>query len=303
MRYLSPEFLDHYERLVADLKRPALCVIEHTGFAGLIPINQRHGLETWCCAHNLEALDMAVDGQGPIANWRSLGNDLAAELHSLEQCSQRLFISKVEAGLIGGLGLTSEYYPYRPVGEIRSRLNDIRRARHANAPEPGLFVMIGSSVHGSTGASLHWLVEQFQKYGLPAGARVVVAGNGTERLLPFDHGVSGLELRGWLAQDDLDTLLTRAQGALVPQCLGFGALTRLSEFACAGIPAVVSRHAAYAVDIPPGVVMVAEIWEEWRAAVELASQQPLIIEQAEYEAWERRQQSPWPRLLTAAGVA
>jgi hypothetical protein len=156
--------------------------------------------------------------------------------------------------------------------------------------------MLGSAGHVTTGASMRWLIEQIRQNGLPPGTRVVVAGTGTERLLPAGQTVTGLQLRGWVAQDELDQLLTRAQAALIPQQLGFGALTRLSEFACAGIPAIVSRSATYAIDLPPGVVSVADRWPAWRAALDEVRRLPQQSG-AEYETWERHQPCPWPILF------
>ena len=63
--------------------------------------------------------------------------------------------------------------------------------------------------------------------GLPAGVRVVAVGGDTDKLLPSGTSVRGLELRGWLEQVELDALLARAAAAVIPQRLGFGALTRL----------------------------------------------------------------------------
>jgi hypothetical protein len=131
--YLPATFLEGYAALLASLELPAVCVIEHSGFAGVMPINARYGLATWICAQNLEALETAFEDQAARGDWQRLASDLAHELRVLEQCSERLFISKVETGFVGGLGLVSHYYPYRPVGEIRARLLSIRQTRAATA--------------------------------------------------------------------------------------------------------------------------------------------------------------------------
>ena len=78
----------------------------------------------------------------------------------------------------------------------------------------------------------------------------------------------------------------------MPQRVGFGALTRLSELSCAGIPCIVSRHPTYAVDLPPGVEVVTDEWDTWYQAMErLVKDDRRVI--TGYRIWEGAQ----PRVL------
>ncbi len=294
--YLTPGYLAYYEELISDA-HPAVCVLENTRFGEVVEINQRHTVPTVCCTQNLEAFDTAAGRAAEGWGRYSQAADFATELDLLARCAERLFISRVETGLVGGLGLSAHYYPYLPVGEIAARLWALRRQRAEQPPEAGLFLMVGSAGHGSTLAGFQWFIQQAQAHGLPAGVRVVVAGNHTEKLLPAGVSVAGLELRGWLPQPELDDLLARASAMLIPQQTGFGALTRLPELACAGVPAIVSQHPLYALDPPPGLVPVRDEWPAWMQALEAMRAAPPACPQEAYAAWQDRQPRPLANVL------
>lgn len=287
--YSFPDLLAYYEEVVRDIAKPAVCIIDHPGFADLVSINLRHGIPTISCTQNLEAFDTSVLYHRRKWGMHAKVIDFANEFGVFAQCAERLFISKVEAGLISGLGLPSYYYPYLPVGVIRERLKRIRQERSKGHIEPSLFLMLGTAGHDTTRESFAWFIQNAQAYGLPSGVKVVVGGLQTDELLPPGSSVPGLELKGWLEQDDLDQLLVRAKAVLAPQRFGFGALTRLPELSCAGIPFVVSRHATYAVDSPPGVEIVDDFWDEWYARMEQVARSKSYLPEGDYYAWEEGQ--------------
>ena len=220
--------------------------------------------------------------------------DFANEFDVLTRCAERLFISHVEAGLIGGLGLSAQYYPYLPVGRIRRRLDRIRGCRAPS--ERGLFLLLGSTAHHTTREGFLWFVKQAQAHGLPEGARVVVVGLQTDTLLPAETDIPGVVFRGWVEQTELDQLMTEARAVLMPQRIGFGALTRLPELSCAGIPSIVSRHPTRSLDLPPGINVVDDDWETWYAAIAHDIESPRKVSAAEYKRWEHAQ----PRTLRRA---
>jgi hypothetical protein len=293
--YLNASYLAYYEEVIAT-EKPALCVLENTRFGEVVAINQRHRLPTVGCPQNLEAFDTAGEAAKGWGRY-SQAADFATELSLLAACRALLFISRVETGLVGGLGLDAHYYPYLPVGEVYARQVALRRRRAAQPQEPGLFLMMGSAGHGSTRAAMQWFCRHAQAQGLPSGVRVVVAGNHTQELLPPGVSVAGLELRGWMPQPELDDLLGRAWAVLVPQRSGFGALTRLPEYACAGVPAIVSHHPLYALDPPPGLLPVADEWPAWTAAMQSVVSAPPASTEEAYTAWQARQPRPLERLL------
>ena len=150
--------------------------------------------------------------------------------------------------------------------------------------------MLGSAVHHTTGASMRWLLEQFRRQGIPKGLRVVVVGRGTEDLLSSRAVPPQIYLRGCVEQEELERLLLQAEMVLAPQDRGFGALTKLSELSCAGIPVLTSEHALHALDPPPGVYAMDGRCESWIDAMQdLRGFAPATID--EYEAWHAAQDS------------
>ncbi|MFC2029458.1 hypothetical protein ACFLWA_01875 [Chloroflexota bacterium] len=294
-RFLPPGFMQHYLSVVDSLSSRSLCLVDDARFAEVIAVNRRRGIRTIACVQNLQSLDLArVDPQKP-STLVSTSIDFAHEMEVLARCSERLFISKVETGLLGGLGVRSHYYPYRPVGQVRSRLEFIRQGRCELPAQRGMFLMLGSAAHRTTNESFRWFVSKALVHGLPDGVRVVIGGSKTETLLPGGATAPGIELKGWLEQDELDRLLVETTAVLCPQRTGFGALTRLSELACAGVPVLASRHASFAIDPTPGLHVVDDSWEAWFRNLELLAKCGDNPSSAEYLAWEQRQ----PRALQA----
>jgi glycosyltransferase involved in cell wall biosynthesis len=298
--FSSRGFTRYYDHLVRDIDEPAVCVIEHVGFGHLVAKNARRGIPTISCIANIESFD----GAAPVGSKKRqiylASVNFADEFRVLAQCDHRLFISKVETALIGGLGLPSHYYPYIPVAAIQESAWRIRQARAQGDRTPGLFLMLGTAGHRTTRDSLSWFVESARASGLPQGTRVVVGGARTDELLPAGVSVPGVELRGWIEQEELDRLLTEVQAVLLPQRSGFGALTRLPELACAGVPAIVSRHPVYALDPPPGLHIVDDTWDSWCRAMEVVSQGETFVSEKQYRDWEEQQASTLPMVVEEA---
>jgi hypothetical protein len=292
--FSAPEFMAYYQQVIEDIPKPAVCITQHTGFSELICLNSKYDIPTISCVDNLESFDLGtLENRYPrsMLGRRSMLArmvDFANEFQVLAQCGERLFISKVEAGMIGGLGLSAQHYPYIPVSLIRQRLRYIRQRRTKARVERGLFLLLGSAEHCTTRESFLWFVQQAKTHGLPSGVRVVVAGSKTDTLLPPGVKVPGLELRGWLQQDQLDQLMISTQAVLLPQLVGFGALTRFSELSCAGIPCIVSRHPTCAVDLPPGFEVVTDEWASWYQAMERLLKSDRCTSRG-YSSWERTQ--------------
>ncbi len=297
-RHYDHRLLRCYQDVVRQVPKPALCIVEHSTFADLMRINVQHRLPTVGCFHNVEALDRKGWGlglRGKLAAYAA-AVDFLHELEVLTQCTERLFISKIEVGLISGLGLPARYYPYLPVGAIRQRLLRIRQERTNTRRVPGLFLLLGNATHSTTKESFAWFIANAKSNPLPRGIRVLVVGKETDKLLPPGTVVRGLELKGWVEQEELDRLLVCAQAVLAPQRLGFGALTRVPETVCAGIPVLLSRRAAYATDVPPGTWVIDDDWSAWAKTMEeLAdADSPGKAALEQYVAWEQAQ----PRTLT-----
>jgi len=167
-----------------------------------------------------------------------------------------------------GCDQVSDYYPYYPVGAIRDNLLTIRSRRLKQTQEPGLFLMIGSAFYGPTREGFSWFIQQAALYGLPAGMRVIIAGRYADALNPSQTDIPGLEFHGWVEQTQLDDWLCRVQGVLAPQWRGFGAITRLSEMSCAGVPIIIPEYLTYVTDPLPNVWTAGRSWQSWLSTLE-----------------------------------
>jgi len=286
-------FLEAYEALVARLPGPVVTVVDDARLRPVVEAARRRDLSTVACLHNLESLDLATMGPRGWARPGSHLLDLAIELDALRGCDARLLISKVEAGIVGGLGLEADLHPYLPVGAIRDGLLAVRRARTSGQREPGLFPVLGSAMHATTRRALERLLLDVREQGLPPDTRLVFVGARTEDL-PGPRP-PGVEIRGWVDQPELDRLLVAATCVVVPQFSGFGAVTRIIELACAGVPVLVGRHPTFAIDVPPGV----HVFDRDRTRLRdglgaIAGVTPPTL--AAWETWEAAQ----PRTLVPA---
>src|SRR5262245_28086014 len=94
------------------------------------------------------------------------------------------------------------------------------------------------------GKGVRWFLHLASRCIPPAAVEVDVVGAGTDMLS------SGTNWRGDIHFEvvslQLEGLLVNADAAILPQCEGFGVLTRLPELAAAGIPVVTSEHASLA---------------------------------------------------------
>lgn len=299
-------FAEYYEVLLTRSDRPLVAVLENANLGELVDVNDRHDVPTIICPQSIESLDHSYPAfarslctpqstQARISDRmrrHAIVTDFANEAKVMAHCAKRLCLSKVEAGLFGGIGLPSEYYPYLPVGAVRARMETIRQQRPVSRISSKLFLLLGSAEHSPTRESLRWFLRNAQTHGLPEGFQVVVGGSETRSLLPEWTSVPGLELRGWLPQEDLDDLLTHVRAVLIPQLVGLGALTRLSELACAGIPVIAHKHTTYALDPPPGMHVVEAEWDAWAIKMQELSEHCEDVNGQEYLAWERQQPTP-----------
>ena len=295
-RTFAPQgFVREYRALLDRLPRPIVTVIDDPRFIGVVAVAREFDVPVIAITHNLESLDLAAADAHGSWGLRTHLVDFANELGLLQHCDGRMFISKVETGLVSGLGLEAEHYPYLPVGTIRTRLEAIRHARLQVDQEPGLFLLLGSAMHGTTRRAFEWFLAQTRSHGLPPGVRLVLAGKDTDSL--DIRGMAGIEALGWVSQPDLDRLLTMARAVVVPQFSGFGSVTRLTELSCAGVPSLTSAHPTWAIDVPPGVHVVGDAWPEWHALVDDLAQSP---RQAawDYPAWEATQPHSLHRYLS-----
>ncbi|MBV9328080.1 MAG: hypothetical protein JO352_30565 [Chloroflexi bacterium] len=294
---LPRQFCDRYVDRV--LRRGAtISLVDHPLFDQIRDLNLRAAVPTIIASHNLESLDVArVPFASRVATQRS-GVDFANELWSLSRFEGRLAISRIEAAVLNGVGLSCQFYPYLPTGDVRAQLLRSANERRRSEQDPNLFLLMGTSFHAPTRRSMQWFVAHAAKGGLPRKARVVLVGSHVEELAVAGCRVPGLEVRGRVSNAELGELLVRAGTALVPQRLGFGALTRIPELACAGVPSLVFPHASYALDPPPGAqVLGDDSWASLVGGMCRAMGSPVTIEAEAYSEWEARQERPLGQTL------
>ena len=260
-------------------------LIEHPGFVALIPSDLRPQVRVLCLPQNMETIDAIVpDTRRPSKLLDEA--EFSEELDALAQVDDRLVISFVEAGLLNSIGLPAEVYPYRPVGEIRAFGVRLRSER---TPEVGRFVLLGSSTHHTTREGMEWFFGELINDPLPQKICIDVVGSGTDalvsRLAPGHPNIRGL---GFVPDDILYGMLSRATAVLAPQFRGMGTLTKLSELSLAGVPCVTGTHAQYPLDVPPGVCGLPMRWAPWRQRL-LCDATFAFPDTAAYERWESRQ--------------
>ena len=103
-------------------QNPSIGVVDHPLLDQIRAINARAGVPTIITTHNIESLDVGrMQFKSRVATQR-IGVDFGNELWSLSHFAQRLTISKVEAAILNGVGLSCGFYPYVPCGEVRERL-------------------------------------------------------------------------------------------------------------------------------------------------------------------------------------
>jgi glycosyltransferase involved in cell wall biosynthesis len=303
---MHPYFALDDGAFVSILKEHApldLCVVDDVRFSEIIRINADHKIPTWIVPHNLETFDSHAFIKDRTQQTLRFLVRLQQELEALAACAERLMISRAEAWVMNGLEMPAHFYPYVPVSEIRDAMVEIRDARQKGHPRPGNFIMIGTVNHSTTEHGLDWFLRNWAERGLDDRFRVVVVGKGTERYRERYAGVPGLEFRGWIGQANLVEHLSLARAALAPQLMGFGALTRITEFACAGVPLLVSEHAAQSVDLPPGIIAIANSWDAWLEAMRQVEGETTDVspDWSAYKAWEGRQPNPLKTLLSSDG--
>ncbi len=213
-------------------------------------------------------------------------NDFALEIGIYKACDLVMAISKVETGLLGGVGVSVEYYPYIPTGEIRDNLLNIRKNREETVIQDNLFLLMGSASHTTTFEGMDWFLSNLVNSSVFPKIKLMVIGRGTEKFASIYKNYENINFTGLLSQEDLTKLMIKAKAMLIPQLRGFGTLTRLSELSCAGIPTLCSQHPGYAIDIPPGITLAGNSWESWKEKLtEIINNPSLVIQDDLYNQW------------------
>ena len=234
--------LDAYKAYLDADGKPDICIVDGAKFLPVIQFNKENHIPTIFCPHNLDSFDLSAPLADTARARIRCSTSFIYELEAITQSDSTLVISKFEQSILDGLGVGTDYYPYLPVGLIKKRLLDVREERAKHDKASSSFLLIGSMNHKTTFESFKWFMRNISEHGLPSGMRIRVAGRGCDTLQDQFPKLQGVEYLGQLNQRDLEQELINTRAVLIPQLSGFGAVTRISEMACAGIPVFVSQH-------------------------------------------------------------
>jgi hypothetical protein len=272
------------------------CIIDHPYYECFLDICNKNHVFSIAAPHNLESLD-AFNFSQPLYSIKTPPDlQLEIEISFLSKCDSCFMISKIETNICQGVGLRPFYYPYFPVGVIKNEMGIVRTMRNSQITQNGIFLIIGSFHHKPTKEGICWFLENLipRIEILKDLKNIYIAGSGTENIYKmFPDLPEKIKCLGWIEQKKFINLLINCAGIIIPHHQGFGAITRISEFACAGIPIVSSKHPTEAIDIPPGVIFAENSWNDWEEKLssilnnsfELKSQAKL------YQQWEETQQA------------
>jgi glycosyltransferase involved in cell wall biosynthesis len=287
-RYIYPDFIDIYINILEKIQEQIICIIEHPGFMKIVEINEHKKIPTISIIHNLESFDTAPDISelSKIARF-SIMKDFTDELTVYNHCSLTLTISKVEAGLLGGLGVKVKNYPYLPVGKIRERLIMVREKR-SQVPDKNnnIFLLIGSANHKTTYEGMFWFLKNLVTSQIIKKIHLIIAGKGTMDFKRFFDETQGIEYKGFVEQEKFDELIIKSRAVIIPQFRGFGALTRIPELACAGVPVICSQHPGFALNVPENVQLVDNNWPSWEKTIASLIDNPSTTDLSSYKNWE-----------------
>jgi hypothetical protein len=161
------------------------------------------------------------------------------ELDALGAAKHVFTISREEQWLLRLHNISADYLPYYPTESRLVELARIREKRRRTKKE--FCLMLGSANYPPTYEGMREVLAYL--HTLPYHEKVLVAGFGTERLRGMFHNPN-VVVAGALSDAELLSVLERASAVMLHQRSGAGALIRIPEMLCAGIPLISNGIAA-----------------------------------------------------------
>lgn len=245
----AAEYLRYRDHL-AGIKGPRLLLVEECNEYARIRAARDSGTPILAVPHNLQVLQQTAPND--VFSGEGLPYSLHRELQFTASCDAIFCISREEQWLLTNFGARADFLPYFPPAAERRRLQAIREARRppsATTPEI-LVIATGSNAKNRDGlVELAALIASLQPQ---PDVHWHVAGRDTEDLQT--HFARGrCTFHGQVSARLLNDLMLRCRAAVAYQCSGAGALTRIPEFLCAGIPVLANPHAARSAHRLPGL--------------------------------------------------
>lgn len=297
--YLTPAFLRYYREVLLDRIKPDICVIDSLPLSEILPTNNKRGIETIYAAHNIESLlDLCRGGYGRRV-LDTAPRFFHEELRRIANFKTTVCISSVEKYLLQGAGFHAELFPYHPVGMVRDFFSAVRKERNKSTSPKAIYLLVGNAHHAPTHRSILEFAQRVSRSKLKPSKKIVVIGHDTDclELKALEH--PWLNFRGHVSFSEFRELLVNSAMGIVPQTMGFGALTRIPELSCAGLPLITTEHSVIGVSPPPGIVVAPQ--ERWELDISQFEFQIKPNSSQEFNDWANAQPNPWTKLLGITG--
>jgi hypothetical protein len=240
VRYLAADYWRYQWHFAHHPETRVFLLEEVTDYARLRAAREA-GVGIICLPHNLETWQ-----QPPARDFYS-GESLPIALHReavFAGLSDVVFcISREEQWFLANHGAVTDHLPYFPSGDDLRRLDQIRNQRLANPPTTHELLVVASGHNARNREGLRRLAGLLRDLPTDNGLALHLGGQQLEDLRPhFD--LPGCTFHGEMSAATLDALMVRCRAAIVYQPAGVGALTRIPELLCAGLPVLADPHAA-----------------------------------------------------------
>ncbi len=257
-------------------------------WGAIFPELRERGARTVIFPQNVDSLyDGVVD---PISG-RVSPAWFEDELDVYRRADLTCCLSREDQWFLSLHGIPARYLPYHPTPDRRRQLAALRDRRGSSAGD--VVIVLGSAHNQPTFKGMQALLRRAPELARAAAPReVVVIGHGTEALRAV---VRAPEVRvlGGVSDEVLDDYLVRASLCVCCQAATTGALTRIPELACAGVPIVATYTAARSYQHLAGLRVaettgeVFELVRTWCAPRFAAPDPPIDAETALTRAIER----------------
>jgi hypothetical protein len=225
-----------YMNLLSDHPRATLLVEQISKFGLLVDIANRYQRNLVCIPHDIEVLgftDTCIDISSTV-------DKLRLELRFLSRASSVFTIGLEDQWLLRNFQIAAKNLPSFPSESQQKRLARIRDARASSQKDH--ILLVGTAEHPPTGVGMLEAL-RWKSMLKRSDANWVVAGYGTEKFASEFESPS-CQVLGTISDEVLDNLLINSRAAVLHQLTGSGALTRVPELLCAGVPVIASSHAA-----------------------------------------------------------
>jgi hypothetical protein len=240
VHFLADDYLRHRWFFENNPDIAAFLVEECVDFARIRAAHDS-GVGLICCPHNFETWQA-----NPPRDYYT-GEGLPHSFHR-EACFAALSdvvfcISREEQWLLTNYGATTDFLPYYPPAAHLAALTEVRRARVETPPAGHEFFAIANGANLKNQEGLAALAGLMAEMPADSGFQLHVGGFDSDAL----HALFSTErctFHGTLSDSEMTGLMRRCRATIIHQTSGTGALTRITDLLCAGIPVIASPHAA-----------------------------------------------------------